>query len=209
MWIKVKRRLGYCDRCAAGKGIYKPAAKLTLNCADHRLHRLFADLAGLMAMSTVRAQYCPIIADDATNMSWPVFLPDKSAATVTRDFRTFLAANNAYRTPTCLHTENSFEFTKKEFQTLISDNSIRREYTTVDGPKSNKWAEQKLVLVVERRMAAFLVFHLMFDGVELPARSYTYVRTWSEAWTWVCDALNIMDRIDEKTAIIRPFEKLH
>ena len=83
-------RLGYCDGCAGVKGIRKPVAKSTSNRAGQRLHRLFADLAGPMPTSTGGAQYCLMIVDDATNIGWPVFLPDKSGAAVTHGFRTLL-----------------------------------------------------------------------------------------------------------------------
>ena len=40
---------------------------------------------------------------------------------------------------------------------MVSDNNIRREYMSVDGP-SNGWVERKLALVAEGEMAAFLEF---------------------------------------------------
>ena len=68
-----------------------------------------------MPTSTGGAQYCLMTVDDAAIMGWPVFLPDKSVATFTRGFRTFLAAVNAYRKPACLRTDNGLEFTNKKF----------------------------------------------------------------------------------------------
>ena len=101
------------------------------------MRRLSADLAGPIMKSTGGAQYCLKIVDDATNMGWPVFLPDKSAATVTNGFRIFLAAVNAYETPESLRTDSGPEFTNREFQKLVTDNNIRREFMSVDGPKRN------------------------------------------------------------------------
>ena len=115
--------------------------------------------------STGGAQYCLKIVDDATNMGWPVFLPDKSAATVTNGFRIFLAAVNAYETPESLRTDSGPEFTNREFQKLVTDNNIRREFMSVDGPKRNGRVERKLALVAEGGMATFLEFQLMFEGV--------------------------------------------
>ena len=108
-------RLWYCDGCAGCDGIRKSVAKSTSNRAKQRLHRLFADLAGPMPTSTGGAQYCLMTADDATNMGWPVFVPDKSVATFTRGFRTSRAAVNAYSMPACLRTDNGLEFTNKKF----------------------------------------------------------------------------------------------
>ena len=99
-----------------------------------------------------------MIVDDATNMEWPVFPPDKSAATVTNGFGTFPAAVNAYGKPKSLRTDTGPEFTNREFQKLMSDNNIRREYMSVDGPKRNGWVERKLALVAKGEMAAFLEF---------------------------------------------------
>ena len=129
------------------------------------MRRLSADLAGPIMKSTGGAQYCLKIVDDATNMGWPVFLPDKSAATVTNGFRIFLAAVNAYETPESLRTDSGPEFTNREFQKLVTDNNIRREFMSVDGPKRNGRVERKLALVAEGGMATFLEFQLMFEGV--------------------------------------------
>ena len=209
MGINVTGRLGYCDGCAGGKGIRKAVAKSTSCRAEKRMQRLYADLAGPMPTSTGGARYCLMIVDDATNMGWPVFLPDKSAATVTLGFRTFLAAVNAYGQPECLRTDNASEFTNAEFQRLMVDNNIRREFTSVDGPKRNGRVERKLALVAEGGHAAFLEFQTMFDGVEFPAKALNYERTWPEAWTWMCDALNLMARVDEKPGMMCSFEKFH
>ena len=108
---------------------------------------LFANLAGPMPKSTGGAQYCLMIVDDVTNMGWPVFLPDKSAATVNNGFRTLLAAVNAYGTPESLRMDNGPEFTNREFQKLMTDNNIRREFTSIDGPNRNGRVERKLALV--------------------------------------------------------------
>ena len=209
MGIKVTGRLGYCDGCAGGKGIRKPVAKTTSSRADQRLHRLFAVLAGPMPTSTGGAKYCLMIVDDTTNMGWPVFLTDNSVATVTRGFRTFMAAVDAYKKPSRLRTDNDLEFTNKEFQTLMSETNICHEYTSVDGSKRNGRVERRLALVAEEGMATFLEFQLMFDGAGFPAKALDYGRTWPEAWTWMCNALNIMARVDEKPAMMCYFQKFH
>ena len=80
-----------------------------------------------MPKSTGGAQHSLVIVDNATNIVWAVFPPNKSAVTVTNGFRTFLAEVNAYGKSVCLHTDYGPEFTNMEFQKLISDNNIRRE----------------------------------------------------------------------------------
>ena len=141
--IKVTGRLGYCDGCVGGKGIRETVAKSTSSRADTRMQRLFADLAGPMPKSTGSAQYCLIVVDDATNMEWSVIPPDKSAATVTNGFGTFPAAVNAYGKPKSLRTDTGPEFTNREFQKLMSDNNIRREYTAVDAPTRHAGADSQ------------------------------------------------------------------
>ena len=49
----------------------------------------------------------------------------------------------------------------------------------------------------------------MFDGVEFPAKAIIYERTWAEAWTWMCDVLNLVARVDEKPGMMCSFEKFH
>ena len=170
MGIKVTGPLGYCDGCAGGKEIRKAVATSTSCGADKGMQRRHADLAGPMPTSTGGARYCLMIVDDATNMGWPVFLPDMSTATVTLGFRTFLTAVNAYGQPECLRTDNASEFTNTEFQRLMVDNNIRREFTSDDGPKCKRRVERKLALVAEGGHAAFLEFQTMFDGVEFPGQ---------------------------------------
>lgn len=70
------------------------------------------------------AHYRLVIVDAATNMGQAIFLPDRSAATVTRGPRTLLTAVNAYGKPVCLRTDNGIEFTNNEFQKLMSNNTI-------------------------------------------------------------------------------------
>ena len=95
--------------------------------ADKRMHLLFADLAGPMLKSPGGAQYYLMIVDDTTSMGWPVFLPDKSAATVTNGFPTILAAVNAHDKPESLRTDGGPEITNRHFQKPMSDYNIRRE----------------------------------------------------------------------------------
>ena len=131
-------------------------------------------------MSTGGARYGLMIVDDATNVGFPVFLPDKSAAIVTLGFRTLLAAANAFGQPACLRTDNASEFTNTEFQRLMVENNIRREITSVDDPLHNGWVERKLALVAEGGRTAFLNFQTIFDGADFPAKALNDERAWPE-----------------------------
>ena len=162
-----------------------------------------------MPKSTGGAQFCLMIADDATDVGWPVFLPDRSAAIVTNSFRTFLTAFNAYGRSESLRTDNGPEFTNRKFQKLMTDNNIHPELTSVDGPKRNGRVERKLALVAEGGIAAFLEFQLMLEAVEFPVKTLDFARTWPDAWTWMCDALNIRVRVDEAPGMMCYIEKFH
>ena len=60
------------------------------------MQRLYANLAGPVPTSTGGVRFWLMIDDDATNMGWPVFSPEKGAFPVTLGFRTLVAAVNAY-----------------------------------------------------------------------------------------------------------------
>ena len=91
----------------------------------------------------------------------------------------------------------------------MTDNNIRPEYTSVDGSKRNGRVERKLALAAEGEMATFLGFQLMFEGVKIPAKALDHGRTCPDAWTWTCDAFNIIARVDEKPEMTSSFEKFH
>ena len=161
----------------------------------------------VLPTSTDGTQYGLMIVDDATNMDWPVFSPDKSAVMVSCGYRAFLAVVSTYAKPAGLGRDNVLKFINKEFQTLTSDKNIHREYVSVDGPKRNRRVGLRLALVAEGGVVMFLEFHVMLDGVTIPAKALDFGRTWPEALTWMCDALNIMARADEKPGMMCSFEK--
>ena len=138
-------------------------------------------------------------------MGWPVLLPDKGVVAVTLGFRDILAAVNAYGQPEC--PAQTMPSTK--FRRLMVDNTIRRDYKSVDGPKSNRRVERRLALVAEAGRAAFLEIQTMLDGGEIPPKALNYEPRWPEAWTWMCDALNLMARVDEKPGMMCSFEMFH
>ena len=41
------------------------------------------------------------------------------------------------------------------------------------------------------------------------AKALNYKRTWPEAWTSMCDAPNLMARVDEKPRMMCSFEEFH
>ena len=56
-----------------------------------------------------------MVVDNATNMEWPVYLPDTSAIPVTLGFITLLAAVNPYGKSVCPRTDNASETTTNKF----------------------------------------------------------------------------------------------
>ena len=78
---------------------------------------------------------------------------DTSADTVTHAFRVFLAAIKPLRQkhgePGVLRTDNGTEFVNVHFDNLLAKHGIRREFTSVDGPKRNGRVERRITLVKE------------------------------------------------------------
>lgn len=162
MGIKITGRSGYCKECAVGKGISKFAIKSTLCSAEKRLQRLYADLAGPMPVSAGGARYCLMVIDEATNMNWQGFVPKKKSAT-------FTLGKTA-----CLRTDNTSEIINNEFQRMMTDNHIRCEHYSIDGPKRTGRVKHELVLVAEGGVAPFWGFQTMFEGVLFPAKALNY-----------------------------------
>ena len=140
-----------------------------------------------MPASTGGSVYLSFIVDCYSNMGWPIFLKDKSANTVTHAFRVFLAAikplREKHREPGALRTDNGTEFVNEPFANLLAKHGIRREFTSVDGPKRNGHVERRIALVKEGARAAWLGFPRLFLDVRLPSRAMHYSALWPEAWT--------------------------
>ena len=89
------------------------------------------------------------------------------------------------------------------------DNNVCREYTTVDGRKPPDWVEPKLTRVARQGMGARLEVRLIVDGVATPVGALDYGSTSPEAWTWMCDALNLRVGVGETPETISSREKFN
>ena len=158
-----------CSECAAAKGIRRSVSRSTARRATKPLELLYGDLSGVMSASTEGSVYCFFIVDCYSNLGWPIFLKDKSADTVTHAFRAFLAAIKPLREKHgergALRTDNGTEFVNEPFANLLVQYGIRREFTSVDGPKRNGRVERRIALVKEGARAAWLGFPRLFPDV--------------------------------------------
>ena len=200
MGIRVTGTLVPCSECAAAKGIRRSVSRSTARRATKPLELLYGDLSGAMPASTGGSVYCFFIVDCYSNLEWPIFLKNKSADTVTHAFRAFLAAIKPLREnhgePGTLRTDNGTEFVNEPFSNLLVQYGIRREFTSVDGPKRNGRVERRIALVKEGARAAWFGFPRLFPDVRFPSRTKHYSAVWAEAWLSMSENINIPSRVD-------------
>ena len=212
MGIRVTGTLVPCSECAATKGIRRSVSRSTARRATKPLELLYGDLSRAMPASTGGSVYRFLIVDCYSNLGWPIFLKDKSADTVIHAFRAFLAAIKPLREkhgePGALRTDNGTEFVNEPFANLLVQYGIRREFTSVDGPKRNGRVERRIALVKEGARAAWLEFPRLFPDVQFPSRAMHYSAVWPEAWTWMSENINITSRVDSPDKRC-PEEKLY
>ena len=212
MGIRVTGTLVPCSECAAAKGIRRSVSRSTALRATKPLELLYGDLSGTMPASTGGSVYCFFIVDCYSNLGWPIFLKDKSADTVNHAFRAFLAAIKPLREkhgePGALRTDTGTVFVNEPFANLLVQYGIRREFTSVDGPKRNGRVERRIALVKEGARAAWLGFPRLFPDVRFPSRAMHYSAVWPEAWTWMSENINITSRVDSPDMRC-PEEKLY
>ena len=212
MGIRATGTLVPCSECAAAKGVRRSVSRSTARRATKPLELLYGDLSGAMPASTGGSVYCFFIVDCYSNSGWPIFLKNKSADTVTHAFRAFLAAIKLLREkhgePGTLRTDNGTEFVNEPFSNLLVQYGIRREFTSVDGPKRNGRVERRIALVKEGARAAWLGFPRLFPDVRFPSRTKHYSAVWPEAWSWMSENINITSRVDRPDKRC-PEEKLY
>ena len=79
------------------------------------------------------------------------------------------------------HRQRGTEFVNEPFANLLAKHGIRREFTSVDGPKRNGRVERRIALVMEGARAAWLGFPRLFPDVRLPGRAMHYSDVWPDA----------------------------
>ena len=212
MGIRVTGTLVPCSECAAAKGIRRSVSRSTARRATKLLELLYGDLSGALPASTGGVVYCFFIVDCYSNLGWPIFLKDKSADTVTHALRAFLAAIKPLREkhgePGALRTDNGTEIVNEPLANLLVHYGIRREFTSVDGPKRNGRVERRIALVKKGARAAWLEFPRLFPDVWFPSRAMHYFAVWPEAWTWMSENINITSGVDSPDKRC-PEEKLY
>lgn len=124
-----------------------------------------------------RAQYCFRSVDDATNMGWTVFVPDKSAVIVPLVFRTFPAAPNVIGKPTSLCTDNISKPTNKKFRRLMIDSNIRSELCSLTARRATGGWRASWFLLPKGRCQRYLTSRACWTACNfLSRRSITRER---------------------------------
>ncbi|CAN0528754.1 unnamed protein product [Laminaria digitata] len=150
---------------------------------EHRLQRVFVDLAGPRNIASAGGGlYLILFKDDWTRMGWLYPLKSKSAVDVAAATKQFLA--DVGGDVKCFRTDNGADFVNESFARLCGDKTIRHEHTGVDGPKHNGVVERGLGLVQEGGMAACLEAPRLFPG-QLPNLD----RYWVEAAVYIHERL--------------------
>ena len=195
-----------------GEANCRGVSRSTARRATRPLELLYGDLSGAMPASTGGSVYFFFIVGRYSNLGWPIFLKDKFADTVTHDFRVFLAAIKPLREehgePGALRTDNGTEFVNEPSANLLAEHGIRREFTSVDGPKRNGRVQRRIPLVKEGTRAAWLGFLRLFPDVRFPSRALHYSAVWPEAWTWMSEKIHITSCVDGEDKRC-PEEKLY
>ena len=162
----------------------------------HRLHRVFADLAGPgMIASAGGVLYLILFKDDATRIGWIYALRSKSAAdlaSATKEFRTDVGGGVKQ-----FRTDNGTEFVNETFASLCREKTIYHELTGVDRPKHNGVVERGLGLIQEGGMAAGLETPRLFRGQLSDLDRY-----------WVEAAVYMNESIDTTATTANPHSKL-
>ena len=147
-----------CRGCSMAKRLRKPITRSTDTRADKKLERVFVDLSGKMAISSIRGKrYTLIVRDGYTRFTQVYSLAKKSDAASA--FESFLAEVRADGTPsavTCVRSDNREEFFGGEFGTLCRKRGIKHKFTPADSPKYNGIVERAPALISNTTLAACL-----------------------------------------------------
>ena len=151
---------------------------------EHRLHRVFVDLAGPRTIASAGGGlYLILFKDDATRMGWIYPLRSKSAADVASATKKILAdvGGGIKR----FRTDHGTALVKETFASLCEDEAIHHELTGVDRPKCNGVLERGLGLIQEGGMAACVEPPRLFHGQFPDLTCY-----WVEADVYMNDCVN-------------------
>ena len=178
--IAYSGELHECRGCSMAKGLRKSIARSTHTRADKKLHRVFVDLSGPMAVQSIGGKrYTLIVRDDCTRFTRVYFLRHKSDAASA--FESFLAEVRADSTPSAVmavRSDNKREFFGGAFGKLCRRRGIKQKFTPADSPKYNGVAERALRLINDVAVAARI------QATELYPNAPNYPSLWAEAASW-------------------------
>ncbi|CAB1119190.1 unnamed protein product [Ectocarpus sp. CCAP 1310/34] len=182
MGIKVTGTPEHCDGCAKSKAIQRSVPKFISSSrrTTRPLERVAMDLAGPFGKSSGGANGTNVV---ATFRAWCASI------------KSLLATHGGLG---CVLTDNGTEWVNAEFRGLLAELNITRELTAVDGPKSNRRVERRIVQVMDGGKAAFLEFPKLFPGVSFPTKALSFRAMWPEALAWMNDCLAIAAEVSKE-----------
>ena len=77
--------------------------------------------------------------------------------------------------------DNGSEFISAEFSSMLVEQGIGREFTSVDGPKANGKVERRIAHIESTAMATQREFPNHFPDLEFPEKAVDYGKIWPEA----------------------------
>ncbi|CAN0395530.1 unnamed protein product, partial [Discosporangium mesarthrocarpum] len=189
MGVKLVGKLETCSGCGMGKSIRLAISSHTTDTGVSKLSRLFMDLSGKKAVSSLGGNwYNAIIRDDFSRFMWVYPLKAKSDAYGALEL--FLAETNvdkAHHLVLTVRSDDGGEFLGGHFGDLCKHLGIRQEHTTADHPQLNGVVERGLGFVEAAQLSARLQAHDLYSHVvTLPPHE----RLWAEASLWAADAIN-------------------
>lgn len=194
MKITSKEEPNICEPCASAKMRMTPFPKKEkASRATEPGQRVFFDFQGpLPTVSRQGNRYVGMFIDDASRMRMVFFCRTKSAAP--RLLKEYLRISRVDPSKMILRTDNASELTDGEFNDLVTNLGIKREFTCPDTPQQNAVVERALACMTADAKA-------MLSWSELPDDF------WQDAFE---HAARIRNRLTTKALDYKtPFEAWH
>ena len=135
-----------CETCCLAKITKTPVAKQKENKASKARERVFTDVVGPIAPSSVDGfRYFVTFIDDYSSHACVKFMRHKNEAL--QNFKEYIAENG---TPRILRSDNGTKYTNKSFfKQFCNNNKIKQEHSVPETPEQNGVAERYNRTVVE------------------------------------------------------------
>ena len=148
--IELTGQFGVCENCGRAKSRQKNTSKDTVVRSKVAGERLFIDISSVKGVSIGGSKYWLAIVDDFTDMTWSMFLKQKSEQVnriidFIRDLKVKLNLSVKY-----IRCDNAGENKSLEKRCLREGFGVQFEYTAPDTPQYNGRVERKFATLYSR-----------------------------------------------------------